>query len=175
MDESYIGSIVLFAGNFVPRGWALCDGSTLSIQQYTALFSILGTTYGGNGTTTFGLPDLRGRAPISSGQGPGRQSYVLGQSAGVEQVTLSTSQMPAHNHNVKVSTTEGSPSADAPNGNILAAQSNGNFFAEVSTADGSYGGVTVGNTGNNQPFSVRTPSVVLIYIICLVGVFPPRS
>jgi microcystin-dependent protein len=174
MDESYIGSVVLFAGNFAPRGWAICDGSILSIAQNTALFSILGTTYGGNGQTTFALPDFRGRAPVSTGQGPGRQIYDLGEVGGVEQLTLSTSQMPTHSHNLTVPTTEASPNSDAPNSNILAAQSS-NFFAEVPTADNVYGGVVASSVGNNLPFSVRPPSVVLTYIICLYGVYPPRS
>src|SRR4051812_1587744 len=98
MAEPYIGEIMMFAGNFAPRGWALCDGSLLSISQNTALFSILGTTFGGNGQTTFGLPDLRGRLPMHPGQGPGRTGRTLGESGGAETVTLNTTQMPAHTH-----------------------------------------------------------------------------
>src|SRR5687767_11620624 len=103
MDAPFIGTVVLFAGNFAPRGWAFCAGQILSIAQNTALFSILGTTYGGNGQTTFALPDLRGRVPMGTGQGPGLQNYVLGEAVGVEHVTLNTTQMPAHNHLVEVS------------------------------------------------------------------------
>src|SRR4051794_10683767 len=98
MSEPFIGEVIMFAGNFAPRGWALCQGQLLSIAQNTALFSILGTTYGGNGQTTFALPDLRGRVPLGQGQGPGLSSYVLGEVAGNENVTLISTQMPQHNH-----------------------------------------------------------------------------
>src|SRR5689334_22706995 len=97
--EGVYGVVTCFAGNFAPRNWATCDGQILSISQNTALFSILGTTYGGNGQTTFALPDLRGRAPISSGQGPGLTNYSLGESLGSETTTLTISNLPAHNHN----------------------------------------------------------------------------
>jgi microcystin-dependent protein len=175
MLETYIGSIMIFAGNYAPRGWAICDGSILSIPTNTALFSILGTTYGGNGTTTFGLPDFRGRAPVSSGQFPGRHVYSLGEQGGVEQVTLTVAQLPAHNHTITVPTGEAVATSDTPNGNILTAAQSGNFYANVSTADNEYGGVVTGATGNNQPFDVRPPSVVLNYIICLQGIYPPRQ
>src|SRR6476620_8139642 len=101
--EGYIAESRLFAGNFAPRGWAFCQGQLLSISQNTALFSILGTTYGGNGQTTFGLPDLRGRVPIHSGgsQGPGLSPYDLGEMGGTETNTLTINQMPAHNHTVQ--------------------------------------------------------------------------
>ena len=95
MNEPFIGSIVMFAGNFAPQGWALCNGQLLPIQQNAALFSILGTTYGGDGKTTFALPDLRGRVPVHSGQGPGLSLYNLGQSGGAENVTLTVNQLPA--------------------------------------------------------------------------------
>lgn len=100
--EGYIAQIILFAGTFAPRGWAFCQGQILSISQNTALFSLLGTTYGGNGQTTFALPDLRGRAPIGTGQGPGLSSISLGQMAGTENVTLLITQLPAHTHTVTV-------------------------------------------------------------------------
>src|SRR5438270_2931198 len=100
MSEPFLGEIRMFAGNFNPRGWALCNGQLLSIAQNTALFSILGTTYGGNGQATFGLPDLRGRVPIHPGQGPGLSVYDLGQTSGSENVTLQSSQMPADQHAV---------------------------------------------------------------------------
>src|SRR5271166_127685 len=98
MAEPFLGQIILFAGNFAPRGWAFCDGSLLSISQYTALFSILGTTYGGNGTTNFALPDLRGRAAVGFGQAPGLSNYILGEQTGSETVALTGPQMPVHTH-----------------------------------------------------------------------------
>src|SRR5215213_5859350 len=98
MADPYIGEIRMFAGNFAPRGWALCNGQLLSISQNTALFSLLGTMYGGNGQTTFALPDLRGRVPLHFGQGPGLSNYVEGEVGGTETVTLTTGEMPSHNH-----------------------------------------------------------------------------
>ena len=109
MSEPFLGQIMLVGFNFAPVGWALCNGQILSITQNTALFSLLGTTYGGNGTTTFALPDLRGRAAVGFGQGPGLSNYDLGQSTGTETVTLTVGQMPAHNHMV---------AANAANGNV---------------------------------------------------------
>src|SRR5688572_5350285 len=103
MSEPFIGEIIMFAGNFAPRGWAFCSGQLLSIAQNTALFSILGTTYGGNGQTTFALPDLRGRCPVHQGQGPGLSNYSLGQVGGTESVTLIASQLPPHSHTVACS------------------------------------------------------------------------
>src|SRR3954468_23228168 len=100
MSEPFLGEIRMFGGNFAPRGWAFCNGQILSIAQNTALFSLLGTTYGGNGQTTFGLPDLRGRVAVSAGQGPGLSNYSLGELAGSESVTLTSANMPAHNHSV---------------------------------------------------------------------------
>src|SRR5436853_7748499 len=100
MSEPFIAEIVMFAGNFAPRGWAFCQGQILAIAQNTALFSLLGTTYGGNGQTTFALPDLRGRVPNSAGQGPGLQNFDLGEVGGVETVTLQVTEMPAHTHSV---------------------------------------------------------------------------
>ena len=106
--EPFIGMIVQFGGNFAPRGWALCDGQLMSIAQNSALFSILGTTYGGDGRTTFALPDLRSRVPIHPGQGPGLSRYVLGQAGGVESVTLTVNNMPSHNHSFSGSSSVGS-------------------------------------------------------------------
>src|SRR5687768_16920561 len=122
MDTPFIGQIVLFAGNFAPRGWAFCQGQILSIAQNTALFSILGTTYGGNGQTTFALPDLRGRVPVGTGQGPGLPSMNLGQVAGEPTHTLIITEMPAHNHSAQVNITASSAEADStsPSGRVLA-------------------------------------------------------
>ena len=118
MDSAYIGCIFHFAGNFAPRGYALCQGQLLSIQQNTALFAILGTTYGGDGIRTFGLPDLRGRAAVGQGAGPGLQTIVLGEISGAETVTLTTNNLPAHNHQLKCDTNQAS--VGAPAGNLLA-------------------------------------------------------
>src|SRR6478672_6336150 len=117
-DQPFIGDIYIFAGDFAPRGWAFCDGQLLAIAQNQALFSILGTTYGGNGQTTFALPDLRGRAPIGQGQGPGLTPITLGEQAGTESVTVLSSQMPAHNHTLNCDTN--AASVGVPTGNLLA-------------------------------------------------------
>src|SRR5215212_11299169 len=116
MSEPFLGQIMMFAGNFAPRGWAFCSGQILPIAQNTALFSILGTTFGGNGQTTFALPDLRGRAPVGPGQGPGLSNIDLGQPSGTENVTLISSQMPIHNHSVNCDPT--GSGALIPTGNV---------------------------------------------------------
>src|SRR6185295_12464655 len=118
MSEPFIGMIVMFAGNFAPRNWAFCNGQLLSIAQNTALFSILGTTYGGDGRTTFALPDLRGRVPIHPGQGPGTSNYSLGQQGGVENVTVTQNQLPAHSHGVNAVAQGGNQAS--PVGNLPA-------------------------------------------------------
>lgn len=169
-----IGEIRLFAGNFAPRNWAFCNGQLLSIAQNTALFSILGTTYGGNGQTTFGLPDLRGRVPIHPGQGPGLSNYSLGQTAGAESVTLLQSNMPAHNHLVNAVASGGNQAA--PTGNLPAVESTGtskNYSDSSATAQ--MNPATISPAGGNQPFSVIQPYQCLNYIIALQGIFPSRN
>ncbi|MEZ4447950.1 MAG: tail fiber protein [Nannocystaceae bacterium] len=166
--EGFIGEIRLFAGNFAPRAWMLCEGQLLSIAQNTALFSILGTTYGGDGRTTFALPDLRGRAPVQAGHGPGLSDYRLGQKSGAEQVTLTVSQMPSHNHSVTSSSEDAN--AKLPSSGYLTA---GGAYTTTAnqTALPSY----IGNTGGNQPVSLVQPVLALNYIICIQGIFPSRG
>jgi microcystin-dependent protein len=167
MAEPFIGSIILFAGNFAPRGWAFCAGQLLPIAQNTALFSILGTTYGGNGQTTFALPDLRGRAPIHPGQGPGLQSYDLGQVGGEETVTLGLTQIPAHQHQQPASNGEqdtNRPGNAVPaRGGVYAASSDGAALDPTSPA------------GGNQPHDNRSPYLALNYIIAIEGIYPSRN
>ncbi len=175
MDSyAYLGSIFMFAGNFAPSGWAFCDGSLLSIAENNDLFAILGTTYGGDGQTTFALPDLRGTVAVSSGQTPGRSVYSLGQTGGVNQVTLSIGQMPAHTHPINMPVTDAQPTVDTPGGNILAAQNVG-FYAPATSADASYGGVSCANVGGNQSLNIDSPYLAVNYIICMEGIFPPHS
>jgi microcystin-dependent protein len=169
MASSYIAEIILFAGNFAPRNWAFCNGQILSIAQNTALFSLLGTTYGGNGQTTFALPDLRSRVPIHPGQGPGLSSYSLGQVGGVETVTLLSTQIPAHNHSLLGSNAE--PTDSLP-GNLLLGSS--------AIYTNGAGGValnpqSIGLTGGNQPHTNVQPYLALNFIICLFGIFPSRN
>lgn len=167
MAEPFLGEIRLFAGNFAPKGWAFCDGQLLPISQNTALFSILGTTYGGNGQTTFALPDLRGREPIHAGQGPGLQSYTLGESAGEEAVTLNVNQLPAHTH--------AQPATNADEGTNKpgsAVPAKGGVYA------GSSDGTTMSPTtvsGGSQPHDNRSPYLTVSFIIALQGIFPSRN
>jgi microcystin-dependent protein len=165
--EPFIGMIMLFGGNFAPAGWAQCNGQLLSIQQNTALFSILGTTYGGNGTSNFALPDLRGRAPIHLGQGPGLSNYTEGEVGGAESVTLLQAQMPAHQHTQPA--TNGVQTTNRPN-NALPAE--GGVYSNES--DGS-ALVATSSQGGNQPHENRQPFLVMNYCIALQGIFPSRN
>jgi microcystin-dependent protein len=171
MSDPFIGEIRLFASNFAPQGWALCNGQLMSIAQNTALFALLGTMYGGNGQTTFALPDLRGRVPVHQGQGPGLTSRTQGEVSGSETVTLLSSQMPAHSHALRASTVAATGST--PAGALLGAttvNSYDNSAAGVAMAAGA-----IGNTGGAQPHDNMAPTLALNYIIALFGIFPSRS
>lgn len=173
-SEPLLGAIFLFAGNFAPRGFALCQGQLLSIAQNTALFSILGTTYGGDGRVTFALPDLRGRAPIGAGQGPGLPAYTLGEATGSPTTTITISEMPAHNHLVSAS-----QNADAtnPQGAYPGNDSRGtpvNIYN--TTTDGTMmNPMTVSVSGGSQPLSILNPILAINYIIAMEGIFPSRN
>jgi microcystin-dependent protein len=166
--EGMIGEIRLFGGNFAPRSWALCDGQLLSISSNTALFSILGTTYGGDGRSTFALPDLRGRAPIHAGHGPGLSDRRLGAKGGQENVTLTVNQLPNHNHTLTVSS--GEPSTKHPKDGFAAV---GEYYNATGNATGPAN--SIGNTGGNQSVSLVQPFLAVNYIICLQGIFPSRG
>lgn len=167
MTEPFLGEIRLFPYNFAPRGWAFCQGQIMSIAQNTALFSLLGTTYGGNGQTTFALPDLRGRVAVSSGEGPGLSPYDLGEVTGTENVTLLSTQLPAHTHAQPVS--NAASSSSRPNGNV---PSSGGSYTTPSDG-GSFAPTTP--AGGNQPFSITQPLLALNYCIALEGIFPSRN
>ncbi|MCB9745839.1 MAG: phage tail protein [Alphaproteobacteria bacterium] len=166
MSEPFLGQVTIFAGNFAPRGWAFCDGQLLPISQYSALFSILGTTYGGDGRTTFALPDLRGRTPIGPRNGPGLSDYRLGQQGGSQTNTLTVSEMPSHNHSASLQTYGKAGALGDPVGLV-----NGpvDTSAPINTS------ATVGNTGGNQPVNNLQPYLAINYIIALQGIFPSRS
>ena len=168
--EPFIGQIMMFGGNFAPRGWAFCDGQLLPISQNTALFSLLGTTYGGDGRTTFALPDLRGRTPIHSGHGPGLSDYRQGSKGGQETVTLTVNQMPSHNHVVKANLDEGT--SDEVENNYL---SNSSTPLYSSSADGNLNTSSVVHTGGGQAHSNMQPYLAIQYVIALQGIFPSRS
>jgi microcystin-dependent protein len=158
----------MFGGNFAPRGYALCNGQLLSIAQNTALFSILGTTYGGDGVQTFGLPDLRGRTPVHAGQGPGLSPYTLGQNGGSESVVLATNELPNHNHQINVGSAE---TTNAPSGALLA--QNGSYATGSPT--GQMANNAVAGTGSNLPHANIQPYLTVNFIIALQGVFPSRN
>jgi microcystin-dependent protein len=167
MDE-FIGIVKIFAGNFAPRGWALCQGQLLSIAQNTALFSILGTTYGGDGRVTFGLPDLRGRVPIGAGQGPNLTNRTLGEQNGEETVLLDQTTIPPHTHLVNASSSGGAnknPSGAVP----------GNNGSYNPTADAVMSPSMLQPTGGGLPHNNMQPFLVINYIICMEGLFPSRN
>ncbi|MDQ3278661.1 MAG: tail fiber protein [Bacteroidota bacterium] len=177
--EGYIAQIILFAGNFAPRGWAFCQGQLLSIAQNTALFALLGTTYGGNGQTTFALPDLRGRVPVGPGQGPGLSIINLGQVGGTETTTLLTTNMPAHNHTVSVTPRAVSDAGDTSDPTNAYPANSGALDREYK-ASGTFVNMgaataTSGIAGGSQPFSIRNPYLGMNYIICMEGIFPSRN
>ena len=180
-QNAFIGQIVLFAGNIVPRGWEQCNGQLLAIQQNTALFSILGTTYGGDGRVTFALPDLRGRVPVGAGQGPGLSDYFLGESAGSETVTLLQTEMPAHVHgmsNMKVDCDNITATSNSPMGTIPAVVTNGGQSYGTTTNASMHpfqGNLTTSFVGSSQPHNNNKPYVVVSYIIATQGIYPPRN
>lgn len=179
--DFYLGQIFLFAGNFAPRGSAFCQGQLLAIQNYSALFSILGTTYGGDGRTTFGLPDLQGRAPIGEGQGPGLSNRTLGSKVGSETVTLTENQLPPHSHTGHV---VGSTSAGTTNnaaGNTMASAGRGGDAPNIYTPDAPNANMQAGtvvinsDNGRTQPVNNVQPVLAINYCIAIEGIFPSRS
>jgi microcystin-dependent protein len=177
MAEPFIGQVMLFAGNYPPRGWAFCQGQLLSIAQNTALFSILGTTYGGNGQTTFALPDLRGRVAMHPGQGPGLSPRNLGEQGGQENVTLLQMQMPAHNHPVNANGADGS--ASSPQGNFNATTYDPSTLNPLNSYSNSsnttMSASAIGIAGGSQPHQNMPPYTCLNFIIALEGLFPSRN
>ena len=172
MATPFLGEIRMVGFNFAPVGWAFCAGQLLAISQNDALYALVGTIYGGDGVTTFGLPDLRGRLPINQGQGPGLSNYVIGQSAGTESVTLLSTQMPSHSHLVNAAS-GGARNAN-PVGNLL-----GSGEADLYTHDGANAVALAPNvivpSGGNQPHENMQPFLCINFIIALEGVFPSRN
>jgi microcystin-dependent protein len=173
-SEPFLGGIFLFAGNFAPRGYMLCQGQLQSIAQNTALFSILGTTYGGDGQTTFALPDLRGRMAIGQGQGPGLPNYDLGELVGTDSVTVLTSNLPPHNHLVEAN--KATADSTTPSNTFPGCDSRG----AAQPIYNSTGGVTMnpqmlGVAGGSQPLEIQNPILGINFIIAVEGIFPSRN
>lgn len=172
-QEAMIGEVKMFAGNFAPRGWAMCSGQLLPINQNQALFSILGTTYGGDGRTTFGLPDLRGRVPIHAGTGPGLIRKQLGQQGGAENVNITVRNLPSHTHAIKAVAEVGDEGL--PNGNLPASNSSANKSYSTLSSNATMNKSMVENTGGNLPVNNMQPYLTINYIICLEGIYPSRN
>ena len=199
--DGYLGQIMLWAGHFVPQNWAICQGQTLAIAQYEALYSIIGTYYGGDGRATFGLPDFRGRVPVGAGQGPGLMPYQMGAEGGLEIVRLSTAQMPAHHHENTLTISPSGfavdiaiPSVSGPgdgvkpvNNTVLAKAPPGSNLYASAAADSNLRpfsatgtvvpdvSITNNSAGSGNPIENRQPYSVANYIICITGLYPQRN
>ena len=187
--NQYLAEIRMFGGNFAPRGWALCQGQLLSISQNDALFALLGTTYGGNGVQTFGLPDFRGRRAVHNGAGPGLSTYYLGEKGGAETTVVTTSKMPVHSHPItgsisvtaNIMASSNDPDAATPVGasfcvaeeNIYATPGDANFGAPVVAT--SFSAMSLATNGGSQPIEILSPYQVVNFIICTEGIFPSRN
>lgn len=174
MSNPFVGQIISVGFNFAPIGWAFCNGQLLAISNFNALFTLIGTTYGGDGQTTFALPNLCGRVPVNQGQGPGLSPYALGQNAGTETVTLTTNQIPQHNHTVNVTSSAGT--TNVPSGSTYLSDTGPGTpvilsytaFANAQALTPS----TIAPTGGNLPHENQQPYLCINYIICLDGIFP---
>ncbi len=170
MSEPYVGEIRMFAGDFAPRGWAFCDGQLLAVSQNDALFSLLGTVYGGDGRTTFGLPDLRGRVPIHQGTGPGLSNRRIGSKAGVEEVTLTVNQLPSHTHPLQAS--GNLATSPNPQGQVFA-RAGGQAYSPNFDPN-PMNAVAISNVGGSQSHINLMPFLCVNFIIALVGIYPSR-
>jgi microcystin-dependent protein len=174
--DYYLGQIFMGGWTFAPRGSAFCHGQIIDIYQNTAVFALLGTTFGGNGQSTFGLPDMRGRVPMGWGAGPGLSNRQLGEMAGTEGVTLTVAQMPAHTHTVNVGSSVAI--SDTATGRVLATQTKGGDVPEIYTDTSNATTLradAISQTGGNQPHSNMQPYLCLSFVIALEGIFPARS
>jgi microcystin-dependent protein len=173
MADPFVAEIRIFPFNFAPKGWAWCDGQLLPLSQNTALFSLLGTTYGGDGKSNFALPDLEGRAPMHPGQGPGLSLHDLGETGGSETVTLLESEIPAHAHQMMAATDIGDQ--NSPQGRVLTISNNGPAYAPGNSPPVAMSDSTLAPAGGDQPHNNMMPYLTFYFNIALQGVFPPRS
>lgn len=173
MSDQYLGEIRMVGFNFAPQGWALCNGQLLSISQNTALFSLLGTYYGGDGVTTFALPNLQSRVAIHQGQGQGLSPYVLGQNGGTENVTLTQQQMPQHNHTI--GTFGGPGNTTHPPGTVMASGTSDKVYTSSSPDGSTLNPGAVSQAGGSQPHSNIQPYLCITFVIALQGIYPSRN
>jgi microcystin-dependent protein len=177
MTSPYVGQIMMFGGNFAPLNWALCNGQSMSISQQNTLFTLIGTTYGGDGSQSFNLPDMQGRIPVHMGQATGLSNYVIGQKGGVEQVTLTTQTTPAHTHTLSASTAPATATTVSNNvpGTV---GTNMSFYVTPGTPPPTYHPLATSActlAGGSQPHSNLMPSLCITFCISLVGIFPSQS
>jgi microcystin-dependent protein len=173
LSECYIGEIRMFAGNFVPEGWAFCDGTNLSISSNEALYTLLGTIYGGDGQSTFALPDLRGRIPLHVGTNPSTgMNYFLGQQSGSETVTITTEQLPTHSHGVSANNSVGD--SNTPQNNVWGLSNEGEQYV-VGEPNGTMSTTSITKVGGNQPHDNMMPYLTVSFIIALNGVYPSQN
>jgi microcystin-dependent protein len=178
MSEPYIGQIQAFGFDFAPRGWALCNGQLMSIAHNTALFSLIGTTYGGDGVTTFALPDLRGRAPTHWGQGPGLSDYEMGEMYGQQTHTLISTEMPAHNH-ILMANAGTADASDQPANNLLCQAHDASTGSGINVysphANTTMSPMAISVSGGSQPHNIQGPRLTISFCIALEGIFPSRG
>ena len=175
MGEPFVGEIRMFAGSFAPAGWAFCAGQLMPISQNETLFNLIGTTYGGDGQSTFALPDLQGRVPLHAGQGPGiSQNYQLGETGGVESVTLSVQQIPTHTH-AFLCNAANTGNVGTPQGNFLATLPTGKMYTADSTPKVQLAPAALATVGGSQPHENLQPYLCISFIISLFGVFPTQN
>lgn len=177
MSNPFLAEVRIFTGNFAPKGWAQCDGQLMSISQNTALFSLLGTTYGGDGKSNFALPNLQGSAPMQAGQGPGLSLRDLGETAGEQTVTLLQTEMPAHTHTAMAASSpdQTNPALPTPNAWASGQKGFGNFYAPSGANNVQMNPFGTSIAGGSQPHNNMQPFLGLMFIIALQGVFPARS
>jgi microcystin-dependent protein len=173
MSQPFVGEIRLVGFNFAPQGWAFCNGQLLPINQFDTLFNLIGTTYGGDGQSTFALPNLQSRVIVHQGQGLGLSNYIIGGNGGVETITVTPSQIPNHNHAAACSSSAGSQSS--PVGNLWAADAAGLTAEYSNSQNGQVNAAAIGQSGGSQPHENRMPFLAMNYIISLFGVFPSQN
>jgi microcystin-dependent protein len=176
MSSPYVGEVRMFAGTFAPAGWAMCAGQLMPISQNETLFNLIGTTYGGDGQSTFAVPDLQGRVPVHAGQGPGiSQVYQIGETGGVESVTLNTQQIPNHNHALLATTDFGQQAQ--PQGAFLAQSTTGTMYTDAGNGPPfvNLNANSLAAVGGNHPHENMLPFLVITFIISLFGIFPSQN